>query len=161
MRVNYLNEVYEREKEIKAIFKLYEKDRHALFKKKALAFLGSRMSCDNQLDRNRALYHVIERAFFPFSEPERNVNAVESYTQKLMEMEAADKPSLLRFIKEIVDSRFLKNVQTDCLEIYPQIIDIELMLRPALFLDFDTDYEGNLVPCRVSAHEFSDAKDLY
>ena len=47
------------------------------------------------------------------------------------------------------------------MEIYPRIIDIELMLRPALFLDFDREYQGNQVPYRVSALEFLDAKDLY
>ena len=161
MRVNYLNEVFEREKEIKDIFTLYAKNKHKLFKKKSLAFLGSKMGCDTQLDRNRALYFVIERAFFPFSEPKKNADTVNLFTRKLIEMEGVDKSALLRFIKEVIESGFLKNTQTDCLEIYPRIIDIELMLRPALFLDFDKEYEGHLVPYRVSAHEFFDAKDLY
>lgn len=161
IRVNYLNDVYEREKEIKDIFTLYAKNKHELFKTKALTFLDSSMGCDTQLDRNRALYFVIERAFFPFSEPSRNVDAVALFTQKLMELEEAGKESLFDFINDIVESGFLKNVQTDCLEVYPRIIDIELMLRPALFLDFDKECEGNQVPYRVSAHEFLDAKDLY
>lgn len=161
LRVNHLNENYMREKDIKDIFTLYQKNKHELFKNKALKFLGSSMGCDSQLDRNRALYFVIERAFFPFSEPKRNVEAVDLFTGELINLEKKDKKSLCNFLDEIISSGFLKNVQTDCLEIYPRIIDIELMLRPALFLDFDKEYQGNLIPYRVSAHEFIDAKDLY
>lgn len=161
IRVNYLNHVYQCEKDIKAIFTLYKNGNHGLFKKKALKFLNSSMACDSQLDINRALYFVIERAFFPFAEPKKNVDALELFTRKSYELEQANKVSLNEFINEIVKSGFLKNLQTDCLEIYPRIIDIELMLRPALFLDYDPGYNGNQVPYRVSAHEFLDAKDLY
>jgi hypothetical protein len=161
MRVNYLNDVYVHEKEIRDIFTLYANNKNELFKKKVLEFLGSKMACETQLDRNRALYHAIERSFFPFAEPERNVDAVNLFTEILIELEESNKDGLYKFFDEIVSSGFLKNVQTDCLEIYPRIIDIELMLRPALFLDFDHNYEGNQVPYRVSSHEFVDAKDLY
>lgn len=161
MRINYLNDVCDHEKEIKDIFTLYAKGVNDLFKKKVLKFIGSSMACDTQLDRNRALYFAIEKAFFPFSEPERNVDAVNLFTRELIVLEQRSKPSLRKFIDAIIDSRFLKNVQIDCLEIYPRIIDMELMLRPALFLDFDREYNGNQVPYRVSAHEFVDAKDLY
>lgn len=161
MRVNYLNDVYVREKEIRDIFTLYSNNKSTLFRDKVLKFLNSKMECETQLDQNRALYHAIERAFFPFSEPEENMDAVNLFTTELIDMENSHKNSLHEFFQEIISTGFLKNVQIDCLEIYPRIIDIELMLRPALFLDFDHSYEGNKVPYRVSAHEFVDAKDLY
>ena len=161
MRVNYLNDVYIHEKEIRDIFTLYSNNKNDLFRKKVLKFLCSNMECETQLDQNRALYHAIERSFFPFSEPERNADTVHLFTTKLVEMESMNKEVVHNFINEIVSNGFLKNLQMDCLEIYPRIIDIELMLRPALFLDFDHGYEGNQVPYRVSAHEFVDAKDLY
>lgn len=161
LRVNYLNDVYENEKIIKEIFTLYSNDNKPLFKKKVLSFLNSKMECDTQLDQNRALYHAIERSFFPFSEPKKNVDNVHLITEKLMKMEDNDKSTLHAFINEIISNNFLKNIQTDCLEIYPRIIDIELMLRPALFLDYDDNYDGNKVPFRVSAHEFVEVKDLY
>ena len=83
------------------------------------------------------------------------------FTKELITLEKGNKNSLHDFINEIISNAFLKNIQTDCLEIYPRIIDIELMLRPALFLDFDANYDGNQVPYRVSAHEFTEVKDLY
>lgn len=161
MRVNYLNSVYDHENEIREIFTLYSKNKNELFKTKVLKFLETKMMCDTPLDQNRALYHAIERSFFPFSEPEKNVDSVHLITQELINIEKDNKDSLHEFINEIVSNGFLKNIQTDCLEIYPRIIDIELMLRPALFLDFDKNYDGNQVPYRVSAHEFVEVKDLY
>jgi len=161
VRVNYLNEVYEASAEIKALFVLYSNGKHELFREKVWAFLDKKMPCDSQLDVNRALYYAIEKAFFPFSEPTKNVDAVETITRLQMRLAKRDKPALDAFMTEIVDSGFLKNVQTDCLEIYPRIIDIELMLRPALFLDFDRAYKPHTVPYRVSALEFNDAKDLF
>ena len=61
----------------------------------------------------------------------------------------------------MIDSDFLKNIQHDCLEIYPKILQAELALRPALFLDFDSNYEKELVAFRVSVDEFQTYKDLY
>lgn len=161
MRVNYLNEVYEASAEIKALFTLYSKNKNELFREKVLAFLGKNMPCESQLDINRALYFAIEKAFFPFAEPGKNVDAVETITRIQMRLARKDKAALDAFMTEIVDSGFLRNVQLDCLEIYPRIIDLELMFRPALFLDFDRAYRGHIVPYRVSAHEFTEAKDLF
>src|ERR1017187_9402932 len=145
-RLNYLNEVYEASPEIKALFVLYAKDKFDLFREKVWAFLGKKMPCDTQLDVNRALYYAIEKAFFPFAEPEKNVDSVEAITRLQLRLEKKNKVALHAFMTEIVDSGFLRNAQLDCLEIYPRIIDIELMLRPALFLDFDRTYRANTVP---------------
>lgn len=161
LRVNYLNEVYEASSAIKAIFLLYANDKPDLFREKVWAFLGKKMPCDSQLDMNRALYCAIEKAFFPFAEPSENVHAVETITRLLMRLEERAKPALDAFMNEIVDTGFLRNAQIDCLEIYPRIIDIELLLRPALFLDFDRTYRIRGIPYRVSTHEFNDAKDLF
>lgn len=161
VRLNYLNEVYEASPEIKALFVLYSNDKVDLFREKVWTFLDKKLPCDTQLDVNRALYYAIEKAFFPFSEPGKNAEAVEATTRLQLRLEKKHKVALHAFMNEIVDSSFLRNAQLDCLEIYPRIIDIELILRPALFLDFDRTYRAQTVPYRVSALEFNDAKDLF
>lgn len=138
VRVNYLNDVYIHEKEIKDIFTLYSKNKSELFKNKVLTFLNSNMECETKLDQNRALYHAIERAFFPFAEPEINFNVVNLFTDELVNLEKNKKEALDSFFNDIVSNGFLKNIQMDCLEIYPRIIDIELMLRPAVLHFFWT-----------------------
>ena len=160
MRMNWLNEVHQIEPQIKALFTLYANEKHDLFRQKVWEFLDTRMPCDTQLDINRALYYAIEKAFFPFSEPGKNVDTVVEITKLQMRLAKRDKAALDAFVQEIVDTKFLGNVQTDCLEIYPKVIDLELMFRPALFLDFDKTYGGNTY-YRVSAHEFDEVKDLF
>ncbi|NDI85396.1 hypothetical protein [Undibacterium crateris] len=160
MRLNWLNNVQEMAPQIKALFTLYVKGKHELFKEKVWEFLDGKIPCDTQLDINRALYMAIEKAFFPFAEPKRNVDAVTTITKLQMRLAKRDKAALNAFVDEIVDTGFLRNLQLDCLEIYPKIIDLELMFRPALFLDFDETYGGNTY-YRVSAHEFDEVKDLF
>ncbi|MHA1588559.1 MAG: hypothetical protein ACTSV9_07295 [Candidatus Thorarchaeota archaeon] len=161
LRMQYLNQLIDHKRGIKNILTLYAKGKIELFSDKVLAFIDAEMDCDTPLDQNRALYLAIERAFFPFAEPERNLDAVRLYTSELESLSTGHRSSLHAFLNEIVESEFLKNVQIDCLEIYPRILDIELMLRAALFLDFDQGYAESQVPYRVSALEFQDAKDLY
>ncbi|MCF4113718.1 MULTISPECIES: hypothetical protein [Dethiosulfovibrio] len=161
IRIEGLNKIFKQREKIKNIFTLYKRNKHELFKEKSLEFLGSKMGCDTELDRNRALYFVIERAFFPFSEPKKKLDTVAFFKHKLIELESVNKEALFLFINKVVENGFLKNTQKDCLEVYPRIIDIELMLRPALFLDFDKQYENCPVPYRVSSHEFLETKDLY
>ena len=160
LRMNWLNEVHQIEPQIKALFTLYANGKHDLFRQKVQEFLDSKMPCDTQLDINRALYFAIEKAFFPFAEPGKNVDTVAKITKLQMRLAKRDKAALDAFMQEIVDADFLGNVQTDCLEIYPKIIDRELMFRPALFLDFDKTYSGNTY-YRVSAHEFDEVKELF
>lgn len=160
LRMNWLNEVHQIETQIKALFTLYVNGRYDLFRPKVWEFIGSKMPCDTQLDINRALYYAIEKAFFPFAEPRKNVDMVTKTTSLLMRLAKRNKAALDAFVQEIIDTDFLRNVQIDCLNIYPKIIDLELMFRPALFLDFDKTYGGNTY-YRVSAHEFNEVKDLF
>ena len=74
---------------------------------------------------------------------------------------AADKQALDAFISELKDNRFLNNIRTDCLEIYPRILAAEISLRPALFLDFDACYTKEVTSFRVSSDDFQTHKDLY
>lgn len=160
MRMNWLNEVHEIAPQIKALFTLFAKGKNELFKKKVWEFLDGKMPCDSQLDINRALYLAIEKAFVPFAQPKKNLDTVRTITKLQMRLAKRDKAALHAFVQEIVDTGFLRNLQLDCLEIYPKIIDLELMFRPALFLDFDKTYGGKTC-YRVSAHEFDEAKDLF
>jgi len=97
MRVNYLNQVYAAATEIKTLFTLYSNDKNDLFQEKVWAFLSKKMPCDTQLDRNRALYYAIEKAFFPFAEPGKNVDAVEVITRLQTRLAKRNRVSLDRF----------------------------------------------------------------
>ncbi|MCP3655819.1 hypothetical protein [Herbaspirillum sp.] len=160
-RIDSANQLYEDREKVRAIFTLYARDKNSLFKEKVLRYLDAKMPCDSALDRNRALYFAIEHAYAPFSEYQKNVDFVKGLTDKILQLNDKDTKATERFIREIVDTKFLKNFQVDCLQIYPRILDLELLLRPAIFLDYDRGYDGCIVPYRVSTHEFDEVKDIY
>ncbi len=161
MRVNTLNEITERASDINKIIKFYRKGKSNQYRKKVLSFLGSDMPCKKQIDQNRALYHLLERCFMPFNEPGKSLETVEGYTAKIIEFANLKREGLESLLKELVDTGFLKNLQDDCLELYPKILNYELIFRPALFLDFDETYESSRIAYRVSSHDFDEIKDLY
>lgn len=160
-RVNTMNEISERAPEIKKIIKLYRNDKEKLYRKRILSFLETDINCKKKIDQNYALYHLLERCFSPFNEPTKNLETVEGYTQKIIWFAENKRTEFEKLLVELVDSGFLKNLQDDCLQLYPKILDFELILRPALFLDFDNTYENSRMAYRVSSHDFEEIKDLY
>ncbi|MGP9765449.1 hypothetical protein ACT3UM_06940 [Halomonas sp. AOP13-D3-9] len=161
LRVNTMNEISERSQEVKKIIKLYRSDKEKLYRKRVLSFFKSGNDCKKKIDQNYMLYHLLERCFFPFNEPTKNLETVEGYTQKIIWLAENKRTKFEKLLVELVDSGFLKNLQDDCLQIYPKVLDFELILRPALFLDFDNTYEKSRVAYRVSSHDFDEIKDLY
>ena len=97
----------------------------------------------------------------PFAFPGQDAESVEDFQNALFGSIGATKSKIEAFIDDLVDTGLLKNLQLDCLEVYPRIWAAELPLRPALFLDFDADYLKSPVPMRISLAQFETYKDLF
>ena len=158
-RLDQLNGSNEKFRLFKALLKLYKNERLIPYKRSAQRNFGVTVKSDKSQDINVALYAIIAQMMWPFAVP--NDRSVEQITATLIE-QGTKRPEVMKaFVNELVDTKFLKNLQIDCLDIYPRIVDSEVALRPALFLDFDTIYHNNPVPMRVSHAAFEDFKDLY
>ena len=160
-RMDFLNEITEKTNQIKGVIRLYRANKEKLYRKKVLEFLGEEINCKKKIDQNYVLYHFLERCFMPFNDPENNLKTVEGYTDKLVDLSRNSGSEFESFLVELIESSFLKNLQDDCLQLYPRILKFELALRPALFLDFDKTYESTSIAYRVSTHDFEEIKDLY
>ncbi len=159
-RLNILNQLYPLVNDLGRIIRLYSKNTD-LFSRICESKFGEKVKTQKPQDVNAALYCVIAKVFFPFAMPQDNAEAVDQYMEVLEKLLQADKAKFDGFMKEIIESGFLKNIQKDCLEIYPRILEAELPLRSALFLDFDDNYKDELISLRVSVDEFQNYKDLY
>ena len=157
-RLNALNELYPLAEELKRLIRLYNKNPD-LFSRLAESRFKEKVRSKEPKDVNLALYAIIAKVFFPFSMP--NADAVDLYMSLFGNLVSADKAGFDAFMKEIIDSKFLHNIQKDCLSVYPRILAAELPLRPALFLDFDESYKGELTSFRVSNSDFNEYKDFY
>ena len=145
--------------DITRLINLYHGANKQLFQRRASAFLGrpEEKSLQPQ-DLNASLYSVIAVAFYPFT--------VFAHSKEISE----EMPSLIgsinpeklgEFIQILDASNFLADLQRDCLKIYPRVLDAELSLRPALFLDLTGNTKAEKTATRVSVQDFSSLKDLY
>lgn len=161
-RLNQLNEIYQQQDEIRNLIRLYSGRDKQLFRIKVEKFLKTKLKSSKPQDINAGLYLLVSKVFEPFINVHSVKETAEGYQDFFVGLANKDKAKLDEFFDHLSDTRFLRNVQLDGLELYPAILDAELPLRPALFLDFDDKYEGGgLAPARVSTDKFNTFKDLY
>jgi hypothetical protein len=157
--LNALNNLSERTGEIKRLINLYHGKNKQLFQLRASAFLN--IPEDKSLlpeDINRTLYQVIAKAFAPFTVFEHGKEISEGMPKLLQRL---DKNKLHEFLSSLNSSGFLNELQRDCLKIYPRILDAELHLRAAIFLDLIGNTKAEKIATRISVQDFSGLKDLY
>ncbi|MBD3611525.1 MAG: hypothetical protein HUJ13_03775 [Hydrogenovibrio crunogenus] len=154
-----LNGIAEKAGDIKRLINLYHGANKQLFQRRASDFLGRPE--DKSLlpqDLNATLYSVISVAFYPFT--------VFAHSKEISEempnlMQGIDSVKLEEFIQNLDVTGFLMGLQRDCLNIYPRILDAELPLRSALFLDLTGNTKVEKTATRISTQDFSGLKDLY
>lgn len=161
-RVNQLNHFRGKARDIRTIIGLYHGKDKALFKRQVEAFLSTKEGDSlAPQDVNATLYKFLSFVFLPFLHHGEITGFVNEFTEFMMRLAGARNAAFNEFVSHLDDTKFLKNLQRDCLALYPKIYDAELPLRPALFLDFVHGYERNKIAARVSNEEFSTYKDLY
>lgn len=160
-RLNHLNAEMQKARYFETILKLYAREKFVPFKLNIKRTFGIDVKSDRPEDRNAALYLLIAHMMAAYEYPDQSRAASDSSFDVLLEATKINKVAVETFVIEITDNKFLKNLQLDVLEIYPRMLAAELIIRPALFLDFDTEYADNPIPLRVSASEFDKFKDLY
>lgn len=160
-RLRQLDATYTTFHFFETLLKFYVRERWGPFKNAIEKRFGGTVISDKMQDRNAALYDVIAKVMWPFARVGQALEDIEQYMDLLLHLANTHKLALAAFIDEILDTNFLKNLQVSCLGIYPRILKAELSLRPALFLDFDTEYQNQAIPMRVSADQFDAFKDLY
>jgi hypothetical protein len=160
-RLAHLNEEMAKARYFRTVLKLYAKQKLVPFKLNIERVFGIKVASDQPEDINVALYTLIANMMAPYEYPGQSRDAVDRFKDVIIDVAKAHKAGLDSFVHGLIDGRFLKNLQLDLLEIYPRMLDAELVMRPALFLDFDEEYATNAIPMRVSTDEFESNKDLY
>ncbi|PJK27859.1 hypothetical protein CVT23_20525 [Minwuia thermotolerans] len=160
-RLRQLDETYKSFGVFETLLKFYIREKWVPFKNAIEKRFGGTVVSDEMQDRNAALYNAIAVMMWPFARPGQASDDIEQYMDVQLYLAQTHKPAFHAFIDEILKTEFLKNLQVACLGIYPRILKAELPLRPALFLDFDVEYQNKAIPMRVSTDQFDTFKDLY
>jgi hypothetical protein len=162
-RLDTLNVFYKKTEDLKRVVRLYKKTIPNVFSKICKRAFKETVESHKQIDLDLALYNVLAKVFSPFSMPDDSADAVKLYIEITVKLNKERKDEFELFLNEIIKSEFLKKLQHNCLDIYPQMLKSEMAFRPALFLDFDNNYrkKKELVAFRVSVDEFNQYKDIY
>ncbi|WP_445572077.1 hypothetical protein [Pseudomonas sp. E102] len=161
-RLNHLNELHEKSKDLKRTLRLYYGENKKLFVKKAEEFTEEKLERTLAMeDINLALYRLISTTFLPFIDPISTANFTSEISDLVVDIGTKNKQAFDDFMDEIISTNFLANLQRDCLEIYPRILNAEIALRPALFMDFVEEQPDNRISGKISTKDFNEYKDLY
>ncbi len=160
-RLNQLNAQICLIRDFRNILRLYSKEKTLPFKLNIQRVFDIEVASDRPEDINAALYVLIAKMMLPFEYPRQSSDIVKQCLSNFTKIDSSHKTEQNNFVWDLVNTGFLKNIQNDTLKIYPKMLEAEVALRPALFLDFDQNYAKNPIAMRVSTNEFEQFKDLY
>ncbi|MBA1379596.1 hypothetical protein [Pseudomonas brassicacearum] len=162
IRLDFLNHFGERFNEVKQLLKLYSRSNKELFRRKAVEFLEEEHT--NSLapqDINALLYTVLSRVTLAFLEEETVREVSSRYPEIIIHLAQTHREKLDEFYNYIKETGFLNGLQRDCLSLYGRIFELELYLRPAIFLDFCSGQESKKSSAKISKLGFDTCKDMY
>jgi len=147
--------------QIESIIRFYITENVSLFEKSVRPYLDEKaFPCKEPVDINRALYQFLCLAFMSLLDLEEDLSFVESLHKRLSELYQTNKTNLGLFLQKIIKTRFLKNLQTDCLLIYSRIIESNEIFRPALYYEYVTDNNKDTA-LRIANFDFLKHKGLF
>ncbi len=162
IRLDFLNYFGERFNEVKQLLKLYPRNNKELFRKKAIEFLeGEHTNSLAPQDINALLYTVLSRVSLAFLEQETVREVAGRYPEIIIHLAQTRREKFDEFYRYIKETGFLNGLQRDCLSLYGRIFELELYLRPAIFLDFCTGQESKKSSAKISKLGFDSCKDMY
>lgn len=161
-KLDVLNFFGHKFEEVKQLLKLYSRANKELFRKKASSFLLLKQTESTApQDLNALLYTVLSRVTFPFLDEQIVGEITKGYPDLILGLLKKDSDALLAFHREISDSGFLASVQKGCLSLYGRIFELELYLRPAIFLDYCSGQDEHRTAAKISRLGFEKCKDMY
>jgi hypothetical protein len=145
----------------RTMLKLYEGKKVVPFRTNLERTFGIKLKSEKPEDLNAALFDLLAIVMHPFEPPEMGGAVVGLYLSTLEGLGKSNRTALDAFADGVFDNGFLDNLHKDCLEIYPRILDLQLSLRAALFMDFMPDGSLEAAPMRVSTATFATVKDIF
>ncbi len=161
-RLDQLNDLHEKARDLKRTIRLYYGENKKLFIKRAEEYTEEKL--ERTLapeDINLALYRLISKTFLPFIEPESTADFALDISQLVLDIASKNNEAFENLMNEVISTSYLSNIQRDCLEIYPRILEAEIALRPAIFLDYVEDDASSKISGKISTKDFNCYKDLY
>jgi hypothetical protein len=116
-RLNFLNEELSQFRFFALVLKLYIAGKLTPFKMSLKRNFNMVVKSDKPEDINAALYKLITDVMMPFAYPWQDRETVDLFKEVIDELGRNQKAATEAFMKEMIDTAFLKNLQIACLGI--------------------------------------------
>jgi hypothetical protein len=149
-------------KDLSTLLKHFKRNKIAAIRMNAPRLYNRSLRSEKRQDLILLLYECLGIAMLAFANPNQDLEA-----SKLMRSYVAAGGSkridaMDAFIDDLNNNGYLERTQQRCLDIYPRVLKIETVLRPALFMTLTQFDAGDAaVPKLISTSHFEDIKDLY
>ena len=160
-RLNALNVLYEKRRDLKRLITQYKLGNTKSFAKICDALPQVTLRSENKQDVIAALYAATSVMSSPFTIHEENKEISQEMPYILKDLFEKNTGKMIKFVEEITENKFLNNLHHDCISLYPKIIDIDLPLRPVFYYDYINTEKYGDIPARVSASDFESCNNLY
>lgn len=160
--LDQLNYFSDRSDQVRSIIKLYFGKNKQLFKKRVSDLINQDHGPSiKPEDVNVSLYSFVSAMFMPFIDFASTADFVDESSHMIAFLGQKNGESMKNFLGYLESTKFLFNIQRDSLNLYPEIYESEMALRPALYLDAIQGGDDAMVAGAISIDRFQDYKDLY
>ena len=160
-RLEWLDAADEKLRDFSNLLRLFKKSKTTAFRTNIKRAFDIDLKSEKAEDIQAALYLMIARMMFPFEYPGQAVETNEKFMNAIIQDIAPYRGSFNQLVASFTSGNLLPNLRDTILGIYPRMLGFEVPIRPALFLDFEADYNRAAIPLRVSTSDFEEVKDLY
>lgn len=160
-RLSLLDILYSKKRNLQRLITQYKRGDIRSFEKVCADIPEIELKSNKKEDVLAALYSATSIMSSPFTIHEHNKELSNKIPLLIQQLHEHHHDKTIKFINEISDNSFLKNLHHDCLSLYPKIIELDLPLRPSLYYDYTNSDELGKVTTRVSTSDFDTCNNFY
>ncbi len=149
--------------DVRRVIQNYRMENWVQFELGVRKYLLENQPTELPIDRNRALYQVLELAMSPFAASRAHAEVVDGLTQYVIGLTQTRATAFTAFLDDAVAAGYLKQVQRDALDLATRFFDTVSEFRPIL-ADWDPEHLDKDFPKRLKLtgkEAFHELKAMY
>ncbi|WP_204247766.1 hypothetical protein [Kiloniella litopenaei] len=162
-RLSMLNLLYSKQRDLQRLITQYKRGNIKSFKKICNDFEIPEITLKSEKKEDvlAALYSVTSIMSSPITIHAQNEELSKKIPLILQDLYEKYNKNTTNFVNKIIENQFLENLHHDCLDLYPNIVSLDLPIRPTLYYDYINSSEHSKVPARVSTSDFGTCSNFY
>ncbi|WP_412503528.1 hypothetical protein [Shewanella indica] len=156
--MNSLNDISSRYNFIKNTLNFYERKKHDLFARNSNEYLGITSEVSTDIGAEMLLFKLLFELLDPFLSASEVNGDIGNFIKSMSNISSS---KLAPFLKEVTANKATENCILDAVKIYKSVLEKEVILRPALFVDLNSNQSRSKLPYMLSSEGFENIQDLF